>query len=118
MSKGFMMKNGDVVISNTIEMVDGAENLRTKAELVIGTNQGEWLHDILEGIDFGVVLCKNPDEGEIRVTIERALQHSIDETFTVIAFRLTMLERRKAEIEFTAINADGAEIGGVFVYGG
>lgn len=117
MSKGFAVKNGDVVVNKTIQMVSNSENLRTKSELVIGTNQGEWSYDVLEGINFGVVLCKNPDEGEIRSTIEAALKHSIDETFVVTDMKLVM-EGRKAHIDFSAINADGAEIGGTYVYGG
>ena len=117
MSKGFAVKNGDVIVNKTIEMVSDSENLRTKAELVISTNQGEWDLDVLEGIDYSVVLCKNPDEGEIRSTIESALKHSIDETFVVTDMTLVM-EGRKAHIDFSAINADGAEIGGAYVYGG
>lgn len=113
MSKGFLFKGGDLVLN---QMVEGAENLQVKAGLVIGTNQGEWSHDVEEGIDFGAVLRKNPDEAEIRATIERALQHSVDETFVLTEFQLEMVGRA-ANITFTAVNADGVEIGGAYNYG-
>lgn len=117
MSKGFKVKDGDIVINNkTIEMVEGSENLRTKAELVIGTNQGEWDFDLEEGIDFHAVLRKNPDDAEIRGTIENALRHSIDDTFVVTEYNREM-DGRKATITSKAVNAEGAEVGGVQTYG-
>ena len=115
--KGFSTHNGDVVINKTtIEMVSDSELLRQKVERVIGTNQGEWSYDTKEGINFKVVLCKNPDEGEIRATIEEALKR-IDETFTITDFSLTM-KGRIAEIHFKAANSNGEEVGGVYSYGG
>lgn len=112
--KSFSMKNGDVVIGTTIEMVDGQELLRQKVERVIGTNLGEWGYDEKEGIDFGAILRKNPDDIEIRATIEQALIH-IDETFVVTGFERTMQDR-KAVITFKAANAAGEEVGGVYYY--
>lgn len=116
MSKGFKMKDGDVVINKTIEMVEDSEHLRTKAELVIGTNQGEWNFDLEEGIDFYAVLRKNPDDAEIRGTIENALRHSLDETFVVTEYDRKM-NGRKATITYKAINATNAEVGGAYTYG-
>lgn len=115
--KGFEMKNGDVVITNTIKMVEGSEHLRTKAELVVGTNQGEWGFDLEEGIDFHAILRKNPDDAEIRATIENALRHSIDDTFVVTEYKRVM-HGRNATITFKAVNAEGVEVGGVQTYGG
>lgn len=114
--KSFSTYNGDVVVGKTIEMVDGSELLRQKVERVIGTNLGEWSYDEEEGIDFRVVLVKNPDEAEIRATIESALIR-IDETFAITEFSLAM-KGRVAAISFRAVNGDGLEVGGDYTYGG
>lgn len=114
--KGFSVHNGDVVVDKTIEMVDGYELLRQKVELVIGTNKGEWSYDVEEGIDFPVVLRKNPDADEIRATIEEALTR-IDDTFAITEFGMT-LKGREATISFRAVNGDGEEVGGEYTYGG
>ena len=115
--KGFSTHNGDVVVNKTtIEMVSDSELLRQKVERVLGTNKGEWSYDQNEGINFKVVLCKNPNADEIRATIEEALTR-IDETFSITEFSLTM-KGRVAEIAFRAANSDGEEVGGVYDYGG
>lgn len=113
--KGFSTRNGDVVVGKDIELVDGNELLRQKVERVIGTNKGEWSYDPEEGIDFSVLLRKNPEEEAIRATIEEALSR-IDDTFVVTEFSLTM-EGRVATIHFKAVNSDGAEVGGEHTYG-
>lgn len=113
--KSFSTQNGDVVMGKTIEIVSDTELLRQKVERVIGTNQGEWSYDEEEGINFRVVLCKNPDENEIRATIEQALT-KIDETFTITEFELEM-KGRAATITFRAVNGDGEEVGGEYTYG-
>lgn len=112
----FSTHKGDVVIDSTIQMVEGDELLRQKVERVLGTNKGEWSYDEDEGIDFPTVLRKNPDEDEIRATIQEALT-SIDETLTIIEFSLR-LRGREAMISFQAVTGDGVEIGGEYIYGG
>ena len=114
--KGFSMKDGDVMISDTIEMADGSELVRQKIERVLGTNKGEWHYDKNEGIDFSVVLCKNPDKDEIRATIEQAITN-IDETFVVTDFSMK-LTGRSATITYSATNSDGEVIGGEYTYAG
>lgn len=112
--KGFSMKNGDVVVTNTtIEMTDGIELLRQKVERVISTNLGEWEFDLAEGIDYGVIFKKNPFESEIKATIEAALLH-IDETFFLTKFEVEIDTKRHAVITFAAVNGDGEEVGGVY----
>lgn len=112
--KGFSMADGDVIVNKTIEMVEDSELLRQKVERVLGTNLGEWIYDVQEGIDFSVVLCKNPNKDEIRATIEQALTH-IDDTLTLTDFDLIM-EGRKATITFKAIDSDGEEMGVTYTY--
>ena len=113
--KGFSVDRGDVVVNKTIPLVEGIELLQQKAELVIGTNKGEWIHDLEEGIDYHVILRKNPDEGEIRQTIEEALKR-LDETFVITSFELTM-KGRDAVISFKAVNDNDEEVGGEYNYG-
>ena len=115
--KGFSVQNGDVIVNKTdIEMVDGSELLRQKVELVIGTNKGEWEYDKDEGIDFRVLLCKNPDEDEIRAEIADALTR-LDDTFSITEFSMNIADRH-ANISFKAVNGEGEEVGGSYTYGG
>lgn len=114
MSKGFSMKDGDVIVTRTIELAEDPELLRQKVERVIGTALGEWAYDPQEGIDRSVVICKNPSEEKIRATIEDALLH-LDDTFSITAFELKM-DGRKATVTFTAVNSDSQEIGGTYTY--
>lgn len=111
----FSTKNGDVEMTNTIVMCSDAELLRQKVQRCLATNEGEWWYDETEGIDFSVILKKNPREDEIRHTIEEELI-AIDSTFIMTAFSLRM-EGRKAVISFSAVNADGVEVGGEQIYG-
>ena len=114
--RSFSTHNGDVVVGKTIELVSDNELLRQKVQRVLGTNLGEWAYDVDEGIDFSVVVCKNPDEAEIMNTIETALKR-IDETFAISSFSLKM-RGRTAKAEFIATNASGEEVGGEYTYGG
>ena len=113
--KGFSTRNGDVVVGRTIELATGLELLRQKVELVLGTNQGEWAYDKEEGINFRVLLIKNPDEAEVRATIEGALVR-IDETFAITEFEMNP-DGRHCAISFKAVNASGLEVGGDYNYG-
>lgn len=114
--KGFSTNDvGDVIVNKSIEMVTDTELLRQKVQRVLGTNKGEWSYDTEEGIDFSVVLRKNPDEDEIRATIEEALVR-IDETFVITSFGLIM-DGRKANINFEAVNADGVKVAEGYTYG-
>lgn len=57
--KGFMLKNGDLSISNgDIDIVEGAELTAQTIQQVLSTNKGEWLFNSEEGIDFGAILGK------------------------------------------------------------
>lgn len=78
--KGFKLdQSGDVVISNgDIVLVSGVELVAQTVRQVIGTNLGEWLGDEEEGIDFYVILTKNPNYELIQDTINTAVQHVAD----------------------------------------
>lgn len=117
MSKGFLMVDGDAVVTKTIETVTGDEMLRQTIELVVSTHQGEWIYDPLEGIDRGVVLCKNPNEDEIRATIEAAVLR-VDDTLTITDFTLEVDDRRRATIEFKILKPNGEELEVAYTYGG
>lgn len=66
---------GDVVINNQqIELVEGVQLIAQTIKQVLGTNLGEWFGDLEEGIDFHVVLTKNPNYDLIQDTINTAVQ--------------------------------------------
>lgn len=69
-----MDAEGDVVIKdNVIEMVSDIELVKQTLRQVLGTNLKEWGLDETEGIDFSVILIKNPNNDLIRDTIETAV---------------------------------------------
>lgn len=66
--------NGDVVISdNKIEMVSGTGLVMQTLKQVLNTNLNEWFSDKEEGIDYSVILTKNPNYDLIRDTINTAV---------------------------------------------
>lgn len=109
MSKGFRMADGDVVVGRTIDMVQDDEMLRQTIELVIGTNQGEWAYDLEEGISRALVLCKNPDEDEIRNTIEEAVLR-VDDTLSLTDFSMEVDAKRHATIKITLVKPNGDDL--------
>ena len=67
--------NGDVVIENNqIQMVEGIELIAQTLKQVFNTNLSEWFDDKEEGIDYHVVLTKNPNYDLIEDTINTAAQ--------------------------------------------
>ena len=74
--KTFKLNNdGDVVIKNNqIELVDGIGMLVQTLKQVLNTNLEEWFGDKEEGIDYKVILTKNPNYDLIQDTINTAAQ--------------------------------------------
>lgn len=109
---------GDVVITNNqIELVEGVELIAQTLKRVLNTNLGEWFGDEDEGIDFYVILTKNPNYDLVQDTINTAVQKVADSlgveletdnfAFDVngrnldIAFTLTVNGEESTEIEVT-----------------
>ena len=70
---------GDVVINNNkIELVHDVEMVMQTIRQVLNTNLGEWAKDENEGIDFQVILTKNPNYDLIMDTINTAVQQVAD----------------------------------------
>lgn len=70
---------GDVVISNEqIQLVEGVELIAQTVKQVLNTNLGEWFSDKDEGIDFHVILTKNPNYDLIQDTINTAVKKVAD----------------------------------------
>lgn len=72
-------KYGDVVINNNkIELVYDVEMINQTIRQVLNTNLGEWFGNKEEGIDFHVILTKNPNYDLIQDTINTAVQQVAD----------------------------------------
>ena len=70
---------GDVVITDgKIELVDGVALVAQTVRQVLNTNLGEWFGDTGEGIDYHVILTKNPNYDLIQDTINTAVQKVAD----------------------------------------
>lgn len=66
--------NGDVIITDgKIEMVSGIELVLQTLRQVLNTNLKEWFGDEDEGIDYSVILTKNPNYDLIQDTINTAV---------------------------------------------
>ena len=77
--KDLKIVNGDVVIGNhDVQLVSGKELTMQKIQLILGTNQGEWLLDENEGINFRVILTKHPSEEELLSTLQESLKQIKD----------------------------------------
>lgn len=72
-------QSGDVVINNNkIEYVEGIELVAQTVQQVLNTNLGEWFNDKSEGIDYRLILTKNPNYELIQDTINTAVQQVAD----------------------------------------
>ena len=96
--------SGDVVITNNqIELVEGVELIAQTLRQVIGTNLGEWFGDEEEGVDFQVILTKNPNYDLIRDTINTAVNKVADSLNVAIETDNFTFEayERNLDISFT-----------------
>lgn len=101
--------NGDIAIKNhDIQFVSGAELTAQKARLILSTNKGEWILNADEGIDFSVMLVKNPNKDAILDTVRDGLRQ-IDETFRITEYEYKTVERHLI-LTFKAINDNEEEI--------
>lgn len=82
---------------NEIQMVTDEELFRQKLQAVWSTNKGEWSLNKSEGIDFHVILTKNPDEDEIRTELETALE-KVSSTAEIASFSVVVGDDRKGVI--------------------
>ena len=92
--KDLKIVNGDVVISNhDVQLVYDKELTMQKIQLILGTNQGEWLLDENEGINFRVILTKRPSEEEILSTLREGLKQ-VDDSFIITDYDFTTVNRK------------------------
>lgn len=106
--KSFLLDSkGDIVIADgKIQMVSGNDLKRQSCETVIGTNNGEWFLNLDEGINHRAIVCKSPNQDEVRSEIQKGLLQ-VDSSLFITEFDYGE-EGRKSIIGFTASN--GKEI--------
>lgn len=113
--KGFQLdSSGDLVLNgNTLEMVTEEELIRQKVQTVLSTNRKDWFADWDEGIDFSVILCKQPEEEAVKQELVNGLLQ-VDETFDLVDFNMEFdRKNRILHITFSARNGSGQTIEGV-----
>lgn len=108
--KGFKLdSDGDVVIEKgKIAMVYDSDLIVQTVKQVLRTNLGEWEYNAAEGIDFHVILAKNPNYDLVKDTIQLGLRQ-IDNTFVITRFDCKEVDRR-LHISFNAETSSGQEI--------
>lgn len=100
--------NGDIIIrNNDIQLISDKNLTIQKIRMILGTNKNEWLLNENEGINFGVMLVKNPNEDQILDTVLDGLRQ-VDETFNITAYSFKTIQRRLL-LTFTATNENGEE---------
>ena len=100
---------GDLIISkHDLQLVRDKELTAQKIRLILSTNKGEWLLNTDEGINFRVILVKNPNQDEILDTVRDGL-HQIDETFEITEYSFE-IKQRHLMLTFKAVNEGGEEI--------
>ena len=101
--------NGDIEIKNhDLQLVRDKQLTAQKVRLILGTNKGEWLLNEDEGINFRVILTKNPNEDEILDTVRDGLRQ-IDETFVITEYKFE-IKQRHLTLTFKATNDSGETI--------
>ena len=99
---------GDVVIKNgEIQMVKDMDLVVQTLKQVLNTNLGEWFGDEEEGIDYRVILTKNPNYELIQDTMQTAVQSVADSlNMELEVDDFTFEEKgRELTIHFTIQNA-------------
>ncbi|MFB6475782.1 DUF2634 domain-containing protein [Paenibacillus glucanolyticus] len=70
-------QTGDLLLEKgELQLIEEDQELAQYAKLTLQTNLGEWFLDPMIGMDFEIILQKNPDEDEIRTEITRALMET------------------------------------------
>lgn len=101
--------NGDLVLSRgDFQYVRDNDLMRQKTGLILSTNQGEWALNPEEGIDFRVILVKNPDYEQIYHTILQGIRQ-VNEDLQITEYNHS-LQGRKLSINFTLTLPAGEEI--------
>lgn len=98
-------ENGDVVVSNDINIIEGNEALCQQIRMILGTYLGEWFLNKNEGINYREILIKNPSDDFIRTEIQRGLLQ-VDDTLWITEYD-QKIETRTIKIIFTAQNEKG-----------
>ena len=103
---------GDVVIKNgEIQMVKDMDLVVQTLKQVLNTNLGEWFGDEEEGIDYRVILTKNPNYELIQDTMQTAVQSVADSLNMELEVDDFTFEEngRELTIHFTIQNAKEQE---------
>lgn len=102
-------KTGDLILKNgDLQLIKGKDLTVQKVRLILSTNKGEWFLNEEQGIDFRVILTKNPNIEEILNTIQGGL-HQVDETLEITEYNVKT-ENRHLTLTFKAENDSGEEL--------
>lgn len=102
-------KTGDLVLKNgDLQLVKDKDLTIQKVKLTLSTNKGEWFLNEEQGIDFRVILTKNPSVDEILETVRNGL-HQVDETLEIIDYSFVRKDRHLV-MAFKASNGSGEEL--------
>jgi phage baseplate assembly protein W len=103
--------NGDIIFERgELVLIDSKDEVSQCAEVILSTNKGEWFLDPDFGIDFSILLAKNPNEDEIKDELRSGLfQDPRIKTVDDITLQFNRTDRTLA-ISFIATGTDGENI--------
>jgi len=109
--KGFKLNsNGDIVISNDIELVSDNKLIKQTLQTVLQTNKGEWWFNKNEGINFNNILIKNPNYEVIKAEISNGIIQ-VNNSIQLQELKYNLDNKtRKLKINFTAKKQNGMTI--------
>lgn len=100
--------NGDLVLSSgDFQYVRDINLTVQKTRLILSTNQGEWTLNPEEGINFRVILIKNPNYDQIFDTVLDGI-HQVDEDMQITDYSFDLKDRHLV-MNFTASLPNGEE---------
>ncbi len=103
------MQNGDLVFENgDLQVIDGDEELEQSLKICTSTNKEEWFLDPEFGLDFFIILGRNPSESVLRNEILRALSN--DPRVDTIENLSIDRSGRNMKVFYKAVLSDGTSI--------
>lgn len=99
--------DGDLVLENNdLAVVDGAEELAQCAEVLLGTNKGEWFLNPDFGLDFKALLGKGVSDEAVIEAVQDALAQE-ERIQSVNAIQIARADR-SLSISLSLSGEDGA----------
>lgn len=100
--------DGDLVLTNDLQLVDGVSEIEQELKIILKTRQGEFFGDPTMGLDHAGLFIKKPNLSYIADSVVQALQQ--EERVATAEVTSIDLKGRTLEIAFVATLTTGENI--------